>query len=127
VAPEPRATVENKAPTVPAPAEKTQEPRMSLERLQREAESGNAQAQLRLARLLANGPAAMRDEPKAREWLERSAQQGNAEAQFMLGWMYENGRGGDRDPRTALTWYQRAAQAGHEGAEKDRGRIRRAQ
>jgi eukaryotic-like serine/threonine-protein kinase len=133
VAPEPRATVENKEATVPAPAEKTQEPRISIERLQHEAESGNAQAQLRLARLLANGPAALRDEPKAREWLERSAQQGNAEAQFMLGWMYENGRGGDRDPRTALAWYQRAAQAGHEGAEKnlarlkERGRIRRAQ
>lgn len=107
----------------PGSMEKALERRAAFERLQREAQAGNAQAQLRLARSLANGPAALRDESKAREWLERAAAGGNGEAMFMLGGIYENGRGVARDPRTAAMWYQRAAQAGHAGAEKSLTRL----
>ena len=77
------------------------------------AESGEPQAQYRLALLLASGPVAVRDDRKAADWMHRAAESGHADAQFALGKMYERGRGVARNPMTAKMWYERAAAAGH--------------
>lgn len=121
-APVASGSVANEEPTMKARTEKARE-RQLFERLKSEAEAGNADAQLRLGKLLAVGPAAVRDEQKGRQWLERSAEQGNAEAAFMLGGMYERGRGVERNVRAAIHWYERAAQAGHEGAARSLARL----
>jgi hypothetical protein len=81
------------------------------------AQSGNAQAQLRLGLLYFHGHGVRESDAEAMRWFERSARQGNAEAQFQLGNMYAYGLadaapGVDVD-RQAAQWYFKAARQGH--------------
>ncbi|EFH23820.1 Sel1 repeat protein, partial [Neisseria polysaccharea ATCC 43768] len=55
------------------------------------AEQGNAQAQLNLGWMYANGQGVRQDDAQATQWFRKSAEQGNAKAQFNLGLMYANG------------------------------------
>jgi hypothetical protein len=81
------------------------------------AQSGNAQAQLRLGLLYFHGHGVRESDAEAMRWFERAARQGNAEAQFQLGNMYAYGLaeaapGVDVD-RQAAQWYFEAARQGH--------------
>jgi serine/threonine protein kinase len=108
----------------PAVANGERDPdRTGFQKLRKAADAGDAEAQLRLARLFLQGPEAIRDESQARTWLTRAAEQGNAEAAFTLGRLYERGRGGERDVHAAVSWYERAAAAGNIGARRSLARL----
>lgn len=81
----------------------------ATERLQQQAEHGDPQAQLELAKRYANGIKLTRNYTLALDWLTKAATQGDAEAQFYLGWLYTHGKGVPQDDHLAFTWISRAA------------------
>lgn len=85
-------------------------------KLRRDAEAGNADAQMMLAYSYGVGNGVAKDEAKAIEWFEKSAAQGYARAQLMLGQDYFFGRWGKRDIAKGTEWYQKAvSQPGVQG------------
>src|ERR1700733_2376258 len=83
-----------------------------IRELLRRAESGERDAQYRLA-LLYEYPedrSVPKNDAAAREWMLRSAEQGYAPAQAMLGEMYLHAGG---DPGNAEMWLRRAAEQGN--------------
>jgi TPR repeat protein len=70
------------------------------------AQQGNAEAQLRLSWLYANGQGVPQDYKTAVKWYRLAAKQGNAPAQYNLGLMYSKGRGVVQDDKTAVKWYR---------------------
>ena len=73
------------------------------------AERGDADAQLLLGVLYAEGRGVPQDETAAVYWYRLAADQGLAEAQFNLGGMYAQGRGVSQDEAEAARWYRLAA------------------
>jgi len=75
--------------------------------LRADAEAGNLEAELALARLNGSGPVAV-------HWYERAANQGNVDAALKLANMYEYGGAeiGRQDFATARVWLQKAAAMG---------------
>ena len=88
-----------------------------LAQLQKQANSGNADAQFGLGVMYHNGKGVPKDYAKAVEWYQKAAAQGNANAQFILGLIYKNGEGVPKDAAKAVEWYQRAAVQGHADAQ----------
>ncbi|NKB55446.1 MAG: sel1 repeat family protein [Alphaproteobacteria bacterium] len=78
--------------------------------LQRSGESGNAEAQFRLALAYAAGKDLVRDSVAAARWFERAAEQGHLSAQVNLATIYETGAGLSRDETKAAHWYAQAAE-----------------
>ncbi len=76
------------------------------------AESGNADAQLELARCYKNGTGVATNEVEALNWCRKAAEQGLALAQNNLGTCYEKGEGVKSDMAEAVKWYRRAADQG---------------
>jgi len=64
-----------------------------IEQLRIDADSGNAQAQLKLGRTYFSGQGVAKDYNQALIYFKKAAIQGNAEAQFNLGSMYYMGYG----------------------------------
>ena len=64
-----------------------------LDALRREAEQGDAEAQLYLGRMYSRGERVPRDDTEAVRWYRLAADQGIARAQFNLGLMYDTGEG----------------------------------
>lgn len=88
-------------------------PFSSKEELQKMADAGNAEAQMRLAVMYYTG--SMDGKPdlkKARYWYEKAAAQDQPTALFNLGVMYEKGEGVEKDADKALVYYCRAADKG---------------
>ena len=84
--------------------------------LERAGDAGSVDAQVKLARLLAEGV----DGPSAaRPWFERAAAAGNADAQAWL--LHLEGRGVERDPTAAASLFERAAEQGHAAAQYNLG------
>ena len=77
------------------------------------AESGDKEAQFKLAALYRTCHGIDADYTQAFDWLLKSAQQEHVKAQYTVANMYENGLGTDRDLEQALTWYTKAADSGH--------------
>src|SRR5258708_22632448 len=84
--------------------------------LRRSAESGNAEAQYRLASLYRIGRGAPQDDLSAFRWMKAAAEQNHANAQFNLAKMYLAGRGAALDVRSAKVWLQKAASQGYDEA-----------
>lgn len=63
-------------------------PEGRLARLQKQAYSGDSEAQYELGLLYENGTGVPKDLANALHWYQKSAAQGNAKAQFNLGWIY---------------------------------------
>ena len=80
--------------------------------LSQEAESGDAKAQMRLARMYYNGDDMPKDYAKAAGWYQKAADQGIALAQYNLGMMYQNGEGVTKDAAKAAEWLKKAAAQG---------------
>jgi len=76
------------------------------------AEQGNADAQLRLGLMYANGKGVPENDAEAVKWYHKAAEQGNAIAQSRLGYMYEYGNGVARNVAEAVKWYRKAAEQG---------------
>lgn len=81
-----------------------------------EAESGDRDAQLRLARLYEFGDeqtGVTRDRFRASEWYRRAADGGDAAAQFTMGARYAAGEGVELDAVEAEAWFRRSADGGY--------------
>ena len=96
----------------------------SSQKLQSQAELGNAVAQYSLAAsYLRNNPSengpTNEDYQSALKWLRASAAQGNADAEFLLGYLHEHGLGVARDYGKAADYYGAAALQGHSTAENN--------
>ena len=101
-----------------AAPETAEEARVAIERLRprlRElAAAGDADAQLRLGRVVADGAEAAR-------WIEAAARQGQPEACHVLAVLLREGRGLPRDPEASFRWCLTAARAGVRAAQHDLG------
>ena len=80
------------------------------------AQSGDPDAQYRLAIMYQNGLGLVRNDPLAFRWVRASAEQGHALAQHGLGFMYMEGECTERCGEKAVEWFQRAAAQGLTGS-----------
>jgi len=81
------------------------------------AESGNDEAQYRLAIMYQNGLGVTRNEELAVKWMRAAAERGNALAQHGLGFMYLEGDCIAADAAQAAHWFRLAADQGLAGAQ----------
>ena len=86
--------------------------------LRKVAESGNAEAQYRLASLYRIGRGVAQDDLLAFKWMKAAAEQNHTNAQFNLAKMYLAGRGVALDVGSAKVWLQKAASHGYDEAAK---------
>ena len=85
----------------------------TFEELKTKAEAGDAEAQLIVGSMLANGEGVPKNFEEAAKWFRKSADQNNAEAQFALSLMHVNGDGVKQDFVEAVNWARKAAEQGH--------------
>lgn len=81
------------------------------------AEAGDAEAQLQLGVLYANGRGVKSDPEQAKAWLEKAASQGRIEALTLLGWLHARGEAKETNPMQAAVLFQKAAEAGDSDAQ----------
>lgn len=81
------------------------------------AESGNAEAQYRVAIMCQNGLGGTPNPEAAARWMRAAAEQGHAMAQHGLGFMYLEGECVEKDPRQAAHWFELAANQGLAGSQ----------
>ncbi len=94
-------------------------------RLSAQALHGDADAQLRLGKMYANGEGVIVDVTKAAKWFEKAAHQGNSEAQFLYGTALLDGRGMVQDYQAALKWIEMPASRGNPQAQYRLGQMYR--
>lgn len=81
------------------------------------AESGNADAQFRLASMYRRGDkeySIPRDDSEAAKWFRKAAEEGDGKASIMLGYVYFHGEGVQQDYSEAMKWYRKAADQGED-------------
>jgi len=76
------------------------------------AETGDARAQVGVARMYELGQGVSENPVEAIRWYRMAADQGHAGAQFRLGVIYDDGRGVPVDYKEAARWYRKAAEQG---------------
>ena len=98
--------------------------------VRKSARSGDAEAQLALARHYADEARTARKERKARrdwkqavEWYSKSAEQGFAEAQYELGGMYLLGGVIEKDEDLGVEWLMKASDQGFAAAQFEVGNL----
>ncbi len=77
-----------------------------------EAEAGNVDVQIALARMYSQGLGVKEDSTKSFEWLVKAAEAGSVKSQIAVGDMCANGDGVAQDYQKALVWYTKVADAG---------------
>jgi len=87
------------------------------------ANTGIAEAQVRLGRMLLSGEGMTKDDRAAFAWFARAAEAGDIEAHNMLGRCYEGGWGVARDFAKAAQHYAVAAEAGDAWAQYNLGHL----
>jgi len=103
------------------PVDLAEEPKESIESVQKKATEGDRSAQNRLGYLYYNGQGIAQDKKEAVKWYRKAANQGDTSAQFTLGVMYDNGEGIAQDKKEAVKWYQKAADQGWANAQFNLG------
>lgn len=93
------------------------QPQTDIPALEAQAARGDAQAQIQLGRLFAEGRQVPPDYQQAAQYYLAAAQQGSAEGQYRLGELFEAGQGVVGDEIQAADWYGKAASQGHAGAQ----------
>jgi TPR repeat protein len=88
----------------------------AVQRFERLAAAGNAEAQFFLGQMSATGRGVPKDAGKAFYWYDRSAQGGYLEGQAAVGSAYLRGLGVERNLVQAAHWSRLAAERGHGGA-----------
>ena len=101
--PEPSPTEAEEEPPDPPPVD------MELQRLTRQAESGNRYAQYRLAKRLLDRGCAGYAPKKAVKWLEKAAMQHYSVASYLLGKLWLQGTHLPQDKRKAEAWLRRSS------------------
>lgn len=81
---------------------------------------GDADAQLGLGTMYAQGQDVVQDYKQAVDWFRKAAEQGYAPAQYNLGIMYIKGQGVPQDHVRAHMWFNLAAAKGDSDAVKNR-------
>jgi hypothetical protein len=81
------------------------------------ADQGDADAQVLLGLMYANGEGVAQDYAEAVKWWRLAADQGDANAQVLLGTMYANGEGVAQDYAEAVKWWRLAADQGDANAQ----------
>ncbi len=94
---------------------------VKLDRYQKSAEQGDANAQFNLGIMYDKGKDVLQDYKKAVYWYQKSAKQGNASGQFNLGWMYQYGKGVEQNYKEAVYWYQKSAKQGSTSGQNNLG------
>ena len=90
------------------------------------AEQGNAQAQLMLGNMYANGLGVKQDDVEAVKWYRKAAEQGVANAQAMLGFLYFLGkRGVQVNKSLAKEWFGKACDNGDQDGCEYYGKLNR--
>ena len=89
----------------------------------KDAEAGDAEAQLNLGGMYAKGKGIPEDFAKALGWYQKSAEQGYVLAQTVLGYIYLNGEGVAKDAAKGMEWYQKAAAQGDANAQSTLGNM----
>ncbi len=89
----------------------------SLAQLQKQADSGDAEAQFTLGEMYYKGKGVPMNNAEAMDWYQKAAAQGHSDAQYSLGWMYDIGEGVPMNNAEAMDWYQKAAVQGHAKAQ----------
>lgn len=87
------------------------------------AEQGNAEAQIAVADMYANGNGLALDYKQAVELYQKAADQGAAAAQCKLGMMFEDGKGTPQDFAQSVAWYRRAIEQNFALAKYNLGRM----
>jgi TPR repeat protein len=87
------------------------------------ADAGNAQAQLRLGDMYAEGRGTARDAAAAQTWYEKAAMGGDTAAQMKLGAIFAGAAGTTRNNNIAYIWFGTAARLGVTAAQAERDRI----
>lgn len=92
----------------------------------REAQEGDAEAQVRIARILLFGGVQAGDQAaEAVRWLQAAAERGNPAAMVMLGKLYRSGFGVLQDYGQATMWIRKAAETGNPDGMLELGRLHR--
>ncbi len=92
-------------------------PESELDKLMKEAESGDASAQYDLALHYFKGDGVTQSHTEAVKWFRKAAEQGNVYAQTWLGWCYRTRNGITQDDLEAVNWYRKAAEQGYADAQ----------
>ena len=92
-----------------------------LDSIKAKAEQGNADAQVILGFMYANGEGVPQNDIEAARWYRMAAEQGNADAQVILGFMYANGEGVPQNDIEAARWFRMAAEQGYAKAQVNLG------
>ncbi|MDR0327432.1 MAG: ankyrin repeat domain-containing protein [Planctomycetaceae bacterium] len=88
-----------------------------IERVRKDADQGDAKAQMKLAVYYAIGMGVPENPRESVKWIRKLADRGDAEAQYMLGACYAEGYGGLRVSKTdCVKWFRQAAAQGQEDA-----------
>jgi TPR repeat protein len=89
--------------------------------VQKAAEQGNADAQLTLGQMYAEGRGVAKDEEKAANWYRKAAEQGNARACEHIGDMYRFGNGVAQSHEKSVYWYRRGDELNDAGCQRSLG------
>jgi TPR repeat protein len=89
--------------------------------IQEWAEQGDAEAQLHLGIMHAQGIGLEQNDLEAAKWMHRAADQGLATAQYNYGYMQAVGTGVAQDAGEAVAWFRRAAKQGDSAAQHNLG------
>ncbi len=100
---------------------KNKEFKEALPLIEKEAKSGNAEAQFILAKMYDFGEGVNKMPQKALYWYEKSAEQGNPKAQNNLAYMYSNGEGVNKSIKKAFILYSLSANQGLSAAQFNLG------
>jgi TPR repeat protein len=87
-----------------------------IAQLQAQAASGDAAAQLKLARAYENGDSVTKNKEMAFGWYRKAAEQGNSGAQNRLGEMLRAGEGVNENKQAAVAWFHSSARQGNADA-----------
>ncbi|KAF9159544.1 hypothetical protein DFQ26_006417 [Actinomortierella ambigua] len=85
------------------------------------ANTGDAEAELSLARKYASGNGVERNETEAFKWYLQAAEHGSLEATYKTAEYYRHGFGVEKNEATAVHWMQLAAERGHHIAQNGLG------
>ena len=78
------------------------------------ADTGNANAQLKLGYMYEQGHGVLQNYKEAVKWYKLAAEQGDVRAQFSLAYMYSDGQGVPQDYARAHMWWNIASAAGYD-------------
>ena len=85
----------------------------SIEELLKYAESGVAEAQIKLADCYKSGEGVEENPTEAFKWFMKAAELGDERAQCNIGWCYASGFGVQENLYESFRWFKKAADQGH--------------